>query len=70
MTIQLKTSDANQLHMAILDYFILCDDPKYSTLHKFRNKIMNIEYGPDKVELIKYFESETQENIAYFNSPS
>lgn len=66
---ELITSEANELYMAILNYFIWANDPAYSRLHSFRNKIMKIKFVADRNELIKYFEYETKESINYFTQP-
>ena len=65
----MKTQKGKILWYSINHYFIMCDDPKYSKLHQFRNKILAIADTDDRNELIKYFESEAKQPINYFTSP-
>ena len=63
------SNQAKQLWYSINEYFTMCDDPKYSKLHQFRNKILAITDKADRDELIKYFEAESNQSIEYFANP-
>lgn len=45
------------IYNMLFDYCTYSDDPHYKTLHKFRNKISNLEPG-DRDILISYFNSD------------
>lgn len=64
-----KTVEGGNLWFAINNYFFSCDDPKYSKLHQYRNKIMEITNQEDKEQLVKYFEMEAGQKIDYFAAP-
>lgn len=69
MAKQFNTDAANKIYISLLDYFIMCDDPKYSILHSYYkaiNKVTNLE---DYKKLVNHFENETKENFDYFVSP-
>ncbi len=68
-SIDLQTDEAKALYMAILNYFLFCDDPAYSRLHKMRNNIIKIENKEDRQQLVNYFEMETRQSINYFTNP-
>lgn len=65
----MKTLQAKILWHSINHYFTMCDDPKYSKLHQYRNEIIKISNNEDREELIKYFEAQSNQNINYFAAP-
>lgn len=65
----INTNDARELWHQINNYFFMCDDPRYSKLHQFRNKILAIPNKKDREELTIYFEKEAGNKINYYESP-
>ena len=48
---------ARQLYNNIFDYCTYASDPQYQTLHKFRNRISNLD-ARDRAILIGYFNAD------------
>jgi len=67
--LQFNTDLANKIYISILDYFIMCDDPRYSKLHSFYKAINKITDTQDYKKLVTYFENETKQNFDYFIAP-
>jgi hypothetical protein len=55
---KLVTREGNKLYMDILDYLMVADDPSYERIRRFRNAIARLTVVGDRLELIKYFNSE------------
>ncbi len=58
MEFNVKTIEAIGLKMKVLDYLILCDDPKYNNIVSIRQRISKVVDNNDREELIKFFNNE------------
>lgn len=67
--LQFNTDLANRIYIAMLDYFIMCDDPKYSKLHSFYKSINKVTDITDYKLLVNHFENETKQHFDYFAAP-
>lgn len=67
---ELKTMEAKNIYMALLDYYIMCGDPLYRRLCKFANQILSVKDSEDKAQLVQYFEYEERKSISYFKNPN
>jgi CDP-glycerol glycerophosphotransferase (TagB/SpsB family) len=66
-TYQFSTSAARLLYMGFLNYMFMADDPKFSTLRNYANKIRKAQVPKqDQLELVRAFEEEVKESINNF----
>jgi len=66
--LKLNTPEANKIYHSLLDYLIICDDPKYSKLRLFSKSILSLKDSEDKSILTAKFEQETNSKITYYKS--
>ena len=57
-TIMTLSENAKHLYDTIYDYCTYASDPRYQTLHTFRNKIANIADLRERAILIDYFNAD------------
>jgi hypothetical protein len=65
---QINTLEGQTIYSAFMHYMFICDDPKYSKLKSFRDKIRKVKSISDKLALTHIFETETNSKMDYYNS--